>query len=223
MSFSKIFLAITLLFCFSLVVFASTKIVVEDFEVSTAGKFPAGWKAHKDRGLSFYRVFEEGSNLFLRAEVKDDSVYIGKEEKFDSSIFKYVSWKWRAHKLPEGADERYKSKGDSCAAVSVLFPNSGLSDLVGIPKAIKYVWSSSLKKGTKTKSPYDSDTRVIVLETGYHKAGEWVSERVNVYQDYKDYFNEEPEEAMGIAILSDSDNTDSVSKADYDDITISTN
>ena len=39
-----------------------------------------------------------------------------------------------------------------------------------------------------TESPYSSKTKIIVLRNQSSPAGEWVSERTNVYEDYKRLF-----------------------------------
>jgi hypothetical protein len=48
-----------------------------------------------------------------------------------------------------------------------------------------------------------------------------VSEEVNVYEDYKRLFDGEPGEVQAIAIMSDSNDTESKAVAHYDDIRIS--
>jgi len=45
---------------------------------------------------------------------------------------------------------------------------------------------------------------------------------INYYQDYKDFFGEEPGEVVGIAVLTDSDGTKSIAEADYDDFSLLT-
>jgi hypothetical protein len=89
-----------------------------------------------------------------------------------------------------------------------------------MPRAIKYVWSSTVPVGTRLDSPVYWRAKVIVLQSGPAAAGEWKQETVNLYQDYKELFGGEPGEAQGIAVLTDSDTTASVAEADYDDFTL---
>ena len=118
--------------------------------------------------------------------------------------------------MPEGADEKIKAKQDSAASVYVIFP--GLPP----PKTVKYVWSAGQPEGTTLPSPYTSRTQMVVLRSGKAKLGEWITEKVNYYEDYKKLFKEEPGKVRGVSILSDSDATKSRSVADYDDIKFST-
>ena len=84
------------------------------------------------------------------------------------------------------------------------------------PKAVKYVWSEKVPLGTRLNSNMGL-TQVRVLRSGApEKKGEWVEERVNVRDDYKKYFDvtETPKPA-GIAVLTDSDDTNSRAQGDY--------
>jgi len=50
------------------------------------------------------------------------------------------------------------------------------------------------------------------------KAGAWVSESRNIFDDYKTAFGKEPPMITGIAIMTDSDNTGESALAYYGDI-----
>ncbi len=62
---------------------------------------------------------------------------------------------------------------------------------------------------------------ILVLESGKAHLGEWVTEQVNLYEDYKRiYGGEPPEKTVGIALVTDSDVTHSFAEADYGDIQV---
>jgi hypothetical protein len=117
--------------------------------------------------------------------------------------------------LPKGGDERYKNTGDSAAAIYVIFEGRFR------PKSIKYVWSASLPRGTITESPYNSKTKIVVMQNQSSPMNEWVSEKVNVYADYQRLFGGETESVQAIGLMSDSDNTQSTAVAHYKAIMIS--
>jgi len=54
---------------------------------------------------------------------------------------------------------------------------------------------------------------MIALQHGESRKGEWIEERVNILNDYRKAFGEDPPETAGIAIMSDSDNTGESSTA----------
>jgi hypothetical protein len=190
-------------------------ITIEEFLVSDVGKFPSDWKAKKKEGEALYRVMVEGNNAFLRADVKSKAIPIGKSFSYNLKEYPILSWKWRLHKLPSGGDERFKNKGDSAGGIYLVF-----SGFYPIPKTLKYVWSSTLPSGTITKSPYTNRTLIKVVRSGEKQKGIWIEERVNAYKDYKKFFGGKPSKIRGIGIMSDSDNTNSWSIMDYDEIKI---
>jgi hypothetical protein len=182
------------------------------FEQSQPGKPPEGWKTRSDEDGAVYVVQQSGDQKYLHADAKGVAVPIGKEEEYDVRQYPILTWRWRILALPQGGDERKKETGDSAAGVYVVFGGWP------VPKTVKYVWSASLPPGTRLESPFSGQTKVVVLRSGMDLAGQWVEERVNVLEDYRRFFGEDPEKARGIAILSDADNTKSRAVADYDAI-----
>ena len=187
---------------------------VEDFSRFKAGTFPEGWKARGGDGSKVYRV-KANQESYLEARAISSAVAIAKKFEYDLKEYPFLSWQWRVLELPRGGDERHKKTGDSATAIYVIFP--GLFR----PDTIKYVWSASLPIGTTTESPYNSKTKIVVLRNQSSPLGTWVSEKVNVYEDYKRVFGREPEHVQAIGLMSDSDNTESRAQAHYKGISIS--
>ena len=185
----------------------------ETFQQYPPGVFPSRWKVRgrKSVAQAVYRIAEEEGNRFLHAYANNQDVQIGMEYAFEPKDYPILRWRWRATKLPSGANERAKRTNDSAAAVYVIF-GSGI-----LPRAIKYVWSSSLAVGTRFDSPVYWRAKVVVLQHGPAEPDEWRQETVNFYQDYKALFGFEPGDVRGIALLTDSDTMRSVAEAAYDD------
>jgi hypothetical protein len=59
---------------------------------------------------------------------------------------------------------------------------------------------------------------MIVTQNGNQRAGEWITEKRNVYEDYKNAFGEEPTNISGVAIMTDTDNTKKSATAYFGDI-----
>src|SRR5262245_58204427 len=195
---------------------AEGKIALETFDGYQPLAFPGQWQVRGDKeaARTIYQIASEGGNQFLHARAGKQGVQIGLERSFEPQKFPLLRWRWRVEQLPSGADERNSKTNDSAAAVYVVFDNRVM------PRAIKYVWSSTVPAGTRLDSPVYWRAKVVVLESGPAAGGEWKQETVNLYQDYKELFGGEPGEAQGIAVLTDSDTTASVAEADYDDFTL---
>ena len=188
------------------------------FDGDEVGKFPTGWVSRDQKNMTeVYSVQAEGGNKFLHAEANALSVQISYEKKWNIRDYPILRWRWRAVIFPIGSNEQIKRGNDSVLGVYVVF--SGLPFV----KAIKYIWSDTLPIGAAFDSPYSSGTKIIVMRSGRALAGTWVVEERNVFSDYEHFFGtgEKHLMAQGIAILTDSDNTNSCTIGDYAGISIS--
>lgn len=196
-------------------------IMIEDFDSSDPGGFPLTWKAWRgddDLARNLYTIREENGNRYLHAADDGSSIIIRKELKeWDANEYPVLTWRWRARVLPEGGDERIGSRNDSSVAVYVVLDQN----FIGVPKTLKYVWSTTLPVGTYHRRDGIGRPHVIVLESGKDKLGKWVEESVDVRADYVRIFgNKPPRKAVGIGILTDGNATGTESRGDYDDFVV---
>lgn len=191
-------------------------VAVETFETDPLLAFPQGWSAFRDAQAAqgIYQVAEEDGNRFLRAHAEKQGIQIGLSLEFQPQAFPFLRWRWRATQLPPGGDERAARTNDSAAGVYVLYGSRMM------PRVVKYVWSTTLPVGTRATNPSYWRGKTVVLRTGPAELGRWEQETVNLYQDYKDLFESEPGEVLGIALITSSDSTSSVAAADYDDFVL---
>jgi len=186
--------------------------VIEDFTDGPVGEFPADWKPRKDSGKGVYLIQDEGGKRFLRATSKGLGVQAAREiQDWDLTTYPILAWSWRPREFPRGADEREAATNDSALAVYMLVPYSRIAG----PKAVKYIWSEKVPVGTRLTSN-NGLTQVRVLQTGTDGRGTWRQEKVNVLEDYRKYFDaKEAPKPIGIAVLTDSDDTKSSASGDY--------
>ena len=193
--------------------------LIDDFARAPVGEFPAGWKPRKDSAREVYTVKEEGGKRFLRAVSQGLGVQAAREvQSWDLTTYPMLAWSWRPREFPKGADERQSSTNDSVLAVYMLVP---YSRIVG-PKAVKYIWSEKVPVGTHLESN-NGLTQVRVLRSGMAGQGEWQQEKANVLEDFRKYFGGEAPKPIGIAILTDADDTKSSAAGDYADFKICRN
>ena len=183
------------------------------------GQFPSdwegrtGWRKSTTRNAEdlYYTIQLEDGDYFLRAQTEGRATDAGRVANVNLRLYNRLRWRWRVHSLPEGGNEEVKDKNDSGAAVRLVF-RGGV-----VPKTLKYVWSATLPAGTETESPSSDRTKVVVLRSGTDHLGDWAWEEVDAYDDYKRLFGGEPRIVEVLAVITDSDNTNSPVKADYDD------
>jgi hypothetical protein len=186
--------------------------LVDDFARTPVGEFPAAWKARKDSGREVYKVAEDGGKRLLRAVSRGAGIQAAREvPDWDLNTYPVLAWSWRPREFPKGADERQASTNDSVLAVYMLVPYSRIAG----PKAVKYIWSEKVPVGTHLTSN-NGLTQVRVLRSGAVGRGDWQQEKVNVLEDYRKYFDaRETPKPIGIAVLTDADDTKSSAAGDY--------
>ncbi len=193
-------------------------VTIDDLSTSKIGEFPPGWKPRKEAGKDVYSVREENGARFLRAVSRGLGIQAAKQYEWDLTTHPVLAWSWRVQEFPSGADERNAKTNDSALGVYAVFPHSPVS-----VKSVKYIWSERVRVGTHLTSSRGL-TQVRVLRSGAERKGEWVEERVNVLEDYRRYFGEtEVPKPLGIAVLTDSDDTRSSAQGDYADFRVCRN
>jgi len=189
--------------------------IVDDFDAP----IEENWKGRNENFDEQYSIAQEEDNSYLSVvSVNSDNLIIKKIE-VDIVKYPYLNWKWRAHKLPSQGDESVKQYCDVTASIALLTNKSRF-----FPKSIKYSWSTTLDKETRSRSPFaiwPARCDIRVLQSGDAEVGKWITEKVNILEDYKLFYNKtevKSKKIRAVVIMSDSDNTMSVSEADYDNI-----
>lgn len=237
-------LLVPLIFAYSFHVFAQSprhldngNILIESFENDKVGELPNGWynrdgsRELRNQSESYtkdylYKVLEVDGNKFLRYKGTDAKhinfplINKDKENIYDINIYEtpILSWKVRAHSLPENANEDSSDRNDSVASIYIVFDFGRVALFKKVPKSIRYSWSTTLEEGTEASKLFGNQ-QIVVVESGYEKTGKWVTFERNIVEDYRRLFGDDPPETpLAILILSDGDSTGSFVKADYDDI-----
>lgn len=128
----------------------------------------------------------------------------------------YLAWDWVVEKFPEHKTEEVlddKKEFDFGAQFYVVF---GAKFFLNA-KAIQYVWTETLPAGTIADSPYTSNVKILVLESGRSEG--WKHEERDIIKDYEMLFGKEPTDGIaGIGFMTDADSTKSTASAYYADI-----
>ena len=185
-------------------------VTVENFSRGKVGEFPPDWKPRKDAGREVYSIQQMDGLRFLRALAKGLGIQAARQYEWDPKASPMLAWSWRPIEFPAGSDERQSKTNDSAVSVYAVFPHTPWS-----VKTLKYIWSAVVPVGTRLSSSAGL-TQVLVIRNGTDRKGSWTEERVNVFEDYKKFFDEtETPKASGIAVLTDSDDTKSTAQGDY--------
>jgi hypothetical protein len=190
-------------------------VLLDDFESSPLGQFPAGWDQREDDDEPPYRIREEDGNRYLEATDEGESVIIGLEKAWNLDEYPYISFRVRVNRIPEGANERDDEKVDSAAGVYVTIKKVAFGR---IPESVKYVWSSTLPVGAATRREGIGRPWQVVIGSGHEGLGEWHTYVFDLRDAYRKTFGGGPgSKPAGIGVLSDANSMRAQAYADYDD------
>lgn len=156
-------------------------------------------------------------------------------EDIDLSATPLLSWRWRVDQPLDISDERSKPGDDFAARVYVLFRFDSerasafewLRHRVGSVlygdqtpgKSLNFVWTSHAQPGESWDNPFAADAKMIALARG--GSAEWRSETVDVVEHHQRHFGSPVGELMGLAVMTDSDNSCQTARARYSNFSFS--
>jgi len=246
----QITLLLSFLFGSAFLVLAPEKIVLNPDEVDSFVMDPADFDPdddeaqilrHEPFGRKDEAVYERGTKedgtpiIVATSEESISSVTTGIEA--DPNIFQYLEWEWKIESVLEKGDMYDKDGDDFPARVYVTFDydpsNLGFGARMKyrlyktftsfeIPlRSLNYIWANKADVGTIEESPYTDWVRYVVIQSDNERAGEWIIQKRNILDDYREVFGEEPPAISGITIMTDSDNTEESTKAYFGKLTLS--
>jgi len=176
----------------------------------------SGWSPRIFHEETSYRLVKDDGTTVLQAESRAAASGLVKEIRLDPRSLPILRWSWKIERTLEKGDERTKAGDDYAARVYVVFPNI----LFWKTRAVNYIWANRLPVGRSVPNAYTSNSVMVAVESGNDRAGTWVREERNIYEDYRALFGKEPPEIGAVAIMTDTDNTGGEAVAWYGDITL---
>ena len=182
---------------------------------------------------SDYTIVREGDRSFLRAESHASASGLLYQSAYRVFDYPKVRWRWKVENVYQKGNAEEKSGDDYPIRIYIIFKyDPGMASFgqrvkYGIAKTIygeypphsslNYIWANRKHAQRIMSNPYTDKAKMILLEAGEEKAGQWVEEDVDIIEDYRRAFGGEPPAEASIAIMNDSDNTGerSVSFVDY--------
>lgn len=177
-----------------------------------------GWKTRSFKGATRYTLVQEDGRTVLKGHAKGAASGLIKKLTFNPKNHRYLKWSWKVSNTVPGGNEKTKQGDDYAARVYVVFPGHFFWRM----RALNYIWANKLPRGAFVPNAFTSNAMLLAVESGPAKAGQWVSEERDILSDFRRLFGEDPPEAGGIAIMTDTDNTGAEATAWYGDITLST-
>jgi hypothetical protein len=216
---------------------AGAEVVVGEFSATSPDRgYPRGWRVAKVPNVAAtrFRLVEDDGIGVMQLDAENAAGSLYRPIRVDPAATPLLRWRWRVANLIPGADLTSKAGDDVPARLYVMFDypleRLSLADRAKIliarsvagelvpAAALCYVWEGKLGEGKTLWNAYSDRVRVIVVESGSRRIGEWVSEERDVAADFRSAFGEEAPPVSGIAIAADTDQTGQKVRSWFGDI-----
>jgi hypothetical protein len=201
------------------------------------GVAQAGWRHQPLSSLkrdTVYQIELDGGRSVLRAKAdKSASLYVARLAA-PMTAPGTIAWSWKTDALVPGADNRDKKREDAPVRVIVAFGG----DPATLPEAerkrmkraenlsgtkppfatLMYLWSEQVAVDTIIPSAHTSQVKMLVASSGAAGLGPWQAIKRNLAADYRRAWGGAPGPLLGVAVMTDTDNTGTQASGTYADI-----
>ena len=175
----------------------------------------SGWQTKVFAGKTSYSMESTNGRTALYANSAATASGLFHKVNVDLNKTPILHWAWKVDNVLTGADERTRAGDDYPARVYVVF-SGGIA--FWRTRAINYVWSSKQPIDSNWRNAFTGNARMIAVQSGSGRVGEWLEEHRDVRADYRSLFGTEPGNVDAVAIMTDTDNTGTTATAWYGDI-----
>ena len=200
----------------------------------------AGWKHQPMSKLkrdTVYSVVQDGNRQgVLRASAdRSASLYVA-PLKPAGRMPMTLSWEWKTDALVPGADNRDKGREDAPLRVLVAFDGDpatlpeeeqarfrrakNLSGRAPPYAVVMYIWTDQVPVGSVIPSAHTSQVKMLAVASGPGGLGSWQKVQRNLADDYRRAYGAEPGPVLGVAVMTDTDNTGTKAVGEYAGIRI---
>jgi len=221
-------------------VHASTEVPIAKFSTAEPGaELPKGWeKVELPYGdKNDFQIVADGKSRVLQVRSNASFGSVAFRLSVDAAETPIVRWRWKVDHALKKARMDSKAGEDFAARmyVSFDFPIDELAPgervKLGVAGAVMgfvpaaaicYVWDNHHPAGTAGWSPYFGHVRVIVLQSGDERAGQWAEEQRDVEEDFVAAFGEKWKgrvpKITGVVAGNDTDQTGETVTAWFGDV-----
>ena len=202
-------------------------------------------RAGMPNGWNFYRIAPFKKNTVYRLENYQGRTVLSANSKTSASGLAvklrprqasnlWLQWEWKAINPIVNADNADAYADDAPLRILVAFDGNKsklplkekmtfeMANLISgqeMPYAtLMYIWSGKSPVDAIIPNAHTSRIKMIVVDSGWDSLDQWHNHQRDLAADYKRAYGESPGEVIGIALLTDTDNTKSEVRAYYGDI-----
>ena len=193
----------------------------------------AGWRHFTLPGktATIYDFVRKDGRDALTAKAGTSASMMRRDVNIAAAILDTVNFSWQVPALIADADLAERDLDDSPVRVVMTFAgdkskfsakNAMLSELAQVmtgeplPYAtLMYVWCNKRQTGSVVVNPRADRIRSVVVESGAKNLRQWLDYQRNIRADFEKAFGEAPGNLTSVAVMTDSDNTQTQTAAAY--------
>lgn len=194
----------------------ATVLLKEDFNTLE------NWKALHFEKIKEYSTYEVKDSVLVATSNASAS---GLQFKKTYDIYKYpiLKFRWKVDNVYKKGDATKKEGDDYPIRIYIMFQynpkKASFFDSVKYElaksfygeypphSALNYIWANKQQSQKIITSAYTDKAKMIVTDSGSLHVKQWREHSVNVLENYKKAFGENPPQNVSLAIMTDSDNT----------------
>lgn len=162
-----------------------------------------GWTERSFSGNTHYELVEDNGVSVLKGYTQGQASLLYREQVIDVSSHPILRWSWKIDRTFQDLDEKSES-GDDFPARLYVVVKTGFLPWESV--VINYVWSSNTPIHETWVNPFSDKSRMLVVQSGNSRVGQWVEQQRDVAQDFKLLFDLNVDEIHGYAVMVDGDN-----------------
>jgi len=210
---------------------------IKRFSAQPANEPLQGWSFYRlapYKKNTAYRLENYQGRTVLSANAKKSASGLAVKLKPRPSQHLWLEWEWKATGTLDRANNLDRYADDAPLRILVAFDGDrsklSLKDkMVGelaqimsgqeMPYAtLMYIWSPNGQLNQIKPNSHTNQIKMIVVDAGKENLGQWRKHSRDLTADYEAAYGYVPGNIVGIALLTDTDNTNSETKAYYGDI-----
>jgi hypothetical protein len=197
----------------------------ETFSFS-GSKNPTGYIINKASMMDYLKIISKTSASGL--------IY---KDHYNPNEYPILTWRWRVESVISEADGKNKTEDDYAIRLFVMFDddsigtsfwtsirNSAIKLMYGTEPpetSLCFVWANIHYDEKYFDSPYSETVKILPMEMGKERLNYWYSYNVNIATLYREVFNRSCPTSAKLALMGDTDNTESQTLAYVDYIKVS--
>jgi hypothetical protein len=172
---------------------------------------------------SSYQAVRCDDSPCLQLESNNSASALVLQQQFNVYDYPQLTWRWKISNVYRKGDSSRKEGDDYPARLYVMFAYD--PERASVAKQLKYrlaktlygqyppdssisyIWDNRVTNATVITNAYAGDAKMIPVSAGSDKVNTWQDYTVDIVDDYRRAFGQDPPAIASLAVMNDSDNT----------------